>query len=372
MSSSVNLVIFEGGLVQSPLEEDFRRVRQAVVIDKIAKAYQAGFERIILCTPYQDLADQAKGYGVEVELDPFIAEEFHFGNRLLQLVRDKQLSKVLYMGGAAAPLISSAELAEIRKILLENEDVVTANNYYSADLIGFTPALALERFQPPKIDNSLATTLAHEAKLKFIPLQRSLGLHFDLDAPGELLTLAVHPDLDENVKEAITRMELDTSKSQQIKAIINDPYSELAVFGRVNALTFQILDEYSNCRVRLYSEERGLKALGRDVRGEVTSLLGKLILSLGYQQFFAFLSEICQGALIDTRVLFAYFRWELTQHDRFCSDLGKIEQIVHSGLREFTELAYNAKIPIMLGGHSLVTGGLWALIESSYLDRVNR
>lgn len=370
MSSSVTLVIFEGGRIDSSLEEEFRQVRKGIVIDNIIKATTAGFERIILCTPYQDLAAEAKNFGVEVEFEEFVAEEFHFGNSLLKIIREYQLSSVLYMGGAAAPLISSAELAYVHKLMSDHDNFVTANNYFSADLIGFSPASALADITLPAIDNSLAMALVCEGDLKYIPLQRSLGLQFDLDTPSELLTLAIHPGIGEYTKRALAKIDLDTSKCLKIREIINDPDSELVVFGRIGSANFKLLDELTRCRIRLYSEERGLKALGRDVRGEAVSLLGKLILSLGYEDFFSFLAEICQGAVLDTRVLFAYFGWELSQSERFHSDLGRIEQINHPELREFTRCAHNAKIPILLGGHSLVTGGLWALIESSLLERV--
>lgn len=104
MSSSVTLVIFEGGRIDSSLEEEFRQVRKGIVIDNIIKATTAGFERIILCTPYQDLAAEAKNFGVEVEFEEFVAEEFHFGNSLLKIIREYQLSSVLYMGELLLPL----------------------------------------------------------------------------------------------------------------------------------------------------------------------------------------------------------------------------------------------------------------------------
>lgn len=372
MNASVTLVIFEGGAIGSSLEKDLRLVRKGVVIDKIAKAYQAGFERIILCTPYKDLAKEAAGYGVEVELEQLVAEDFHFGKKLLKTVKEKQLSRVLYMGGAAAPLISSEELGYIRQLLLDHERVVTANNYYSADFVGFSPGAALEEIELPAIDNSLASVLVEEADLRFISLQRTLGLQFDLDTPSELLTLAVHPGIGLNTKKAIAEIKLNTSRCEQIKEVIRDPYAELLVFGRVGSTPFRLLDELSRCKIRLYSEERGLKASGRDVRGEAVSLVAKMVDTMGYVEFFQFLEHMCHGAVLDTRVLFAHFRWDLSQSDRFHSDLGQIDKIVHPELRKFTIAAYDVSIPVMLGGHSLVTGGMWALIESSYLERLNK
>lgn len=369
MNSSVTLVIFEGGLVGSELEKTVQQVRQAIVLDLIAKAQSAGFARIILCTSYMELATAAKHYDIEIEYQPSETEEFHFGERLLQTINNNQLTKVLYMGGASAPLISVSELNYIRQILADHDRVITANNYYSADLVGVSPANILSEIDLPPVDNALPNAICQQTDLRYIPLQRSLGLQFDLDTPGDLLVLAIHPEVGRLTKKALDKANLDTSRCKQIREIMNDPMTDLVVFGRVGSPLFKQLDEFTRCRIRLYSEERGLKSLGRDVRGEAVSLVGELIAAIGYEGFFAFLPQICSGAVLDTRIFFAHFKWDLTQSDRFYSDLGLVEKIEHLELRKFTQAATQATIPIMLGGHSLVTGGLLALIEASYLTR---
>ena len=68
---------------------------------------------------------------------------------------------------------------------------------------------------------------------------------------------------------------------------------------------------------------------------------------------------------MDTRVLFEHFGWKLKAADRFASDLGEVDLISHPLLKEFTAAALEAPIPVLLGGHSLVTGGLWALIDAA-------
>ena len=265
MSRSVSLVIFEGGSISGQLEEDMRRVRQGIVLDQIVKAQGAGLERIILCTPYHSLREAAVELGGPVEvLDPGVQEPFHFGRLLLEVVQAKQLSSVLYMGGAAAPLISVQELRYLVDILKQNEDVVVANNYYSADIIGFSSGAALEAISLPEIDNVLALALVHEAGLRYVPLQRSLGLSFDVDTPSDVLILAVHPDVGPHTQAAVESLKLDYTRYNAIKALINDPHGELVLFGRIGGQLFEYLDAQTRCRIRLYSEERGMKALGRD------------------------------------------------------------------------------------------------------------
>ena len=43
----------------------------------------------------------------------------------------------------------------MREILEQNEEIFLTNNYYSADLVGFTPGEALSRITLPAIDNAL-------------------------------------------------------------------------------------------------------------------------------------------------------------------------------------------------------------------------
>lgn len=92
--------------------------------------------------------------------------------------------------------------------------------------------------------------------------------------------------------------------------------------------------------------------------------MGRLVEELGFRSFFNFLSELAGGAVLDTRVLFEHFHWELSAADRFASDLGELDLITHEPLKEFTRAALEAPIPILLGGHSLVAGGLWALVDA--------
>ena len=174
----------------------------------------------------------------------------------------------------------------------------------------------------------------------------------------------MHPDLGPHTREAVQDLNWDFQRYASIKSLLNDPSGELIIYGRVGSNLFQYLDAHTRCRLRLYSEERGMKALGRDSRGEVKALMGQLIESMGFKDFFQFLAQIAQGAVLDTRVLFEHFHWKLSATDRFASDLGKLELISHGPLREFTKAALEAPIPILLGGHSLVTGGLWALIDA--------
>lgn len=364
MTPSVTLVIFEGGLIRSTLEKQMQMVRRGMVLDLVERAKEGGLQDIVVVTSYPDLASQLQSTAVEVVLDREIGAPFHFGRRLQDVVQDYRLEKVLYMGGASAPLISSAEIHYLREILEQNEGVLLANNYYSADIVGFAPGQALSSVSLPPIDNTLALALSNEGGLRWVPVQRTLGLNFDVDTPTDIMIMSVHPAMGVHTGQAVQKLNWDFHRYKAIKNLLSDPNGEMVIYGRVGSNLFQYLDANTRCRLRLYSEERGMKALGRDTRGEVKALMGRLIDNLGFKNFFDFLAEIAQGAVLDTRVLFEYFRWQLTSTERFASDLGEVDLISHPELKEFTRAALEAPIPILLGGHSLVAGGLWALIDA--------
>ena len=350
--------------MRGALETQMQMVRQGMVLDLVDRAREAGFVHILVVTSYPDLAGRLEATGAQVLVDREIERPFHFGQRLWDVVESCRLEKVLYMGGAAAPLLSSAELQYMREILEQNEEIFLTNNYYSADLVGFTPGEALSRITLPAIDNALPLALSNEAGLRHVPLQRTLGLNFDVDTPTDVLIMSVQPALGEHTRAAVQNLTWDLSRAEAIKELLGNPSAELIIYGRVGSSLFQYLDANTRCRLRLYSEERSMKALGRDARGEVKALMGRLVEELGFTAFFSFLAELAGGAVLDTRVLFEHFHWQLSAADRFASDLGEVDLITHDALREFTRASLEAPIPILLGGHSLVAGGLWALVDA--------
>ena len=82
--------------------------------------------------------------------------------------------------------------------------------------------------------------------------------------------------------------------------------------------------------------------------------------------FFARLAEAADGAILDTRPLLAADGTLPPANDRFASDLFLPEEIADSRWRSFTEAARNAPIPVVLGGHNLVSGGLFLLADQCW------
>ena len=107
-------------------------------------------------------------------------------------------------------------------------------------------------------------------------------------------------------------------------------------------------------------------AKGRDVRGEVRSMLGFLYQAVGPHAFFNRLAELSTAVFFDTRVLFHHLGLSLSDNDRFASDLGDPAGIADRAAREFTEAALACPAPVVLGGRNVVAGGLWALTQEAW------
>jgi len=164
-------------------------------------------------------------------------------------------------------------------------------------------------------------------------------------------------------RQALDDLNLDYGKLNAAKTILSAEYEDVTLIGRVGAPVIGRLNADLKLRLRVFSEERGMKSLGRIEAKEVISLLGLMLDHTGIDQFFDYLARVARCAFIDSRVLFYHYQLELSDRERFLSDLGFWEELENPWLRKFTRAAVNCKIPVLLGGHSLVAGSLWALCD---------
>lgn len=105
-------------------------------------------------------------------------------------------------------------------------------------------------------------------------------------------------------------------------------------------------------------------ASGRMERGEVQTLVGQILDDWGPRRFIERLSAMTDAVLWDTRVWMAAGGGWPPGSDRFAADLGWADQVVNPRLRELTEAINAAPIPILTGGHGVVSGSLYALVET--------
>lgn len=355
-------VIFEGGApAQDELQETMTGLRHAITLDTVEKYRAAGLDEVILATNFPALARAAERLGARI-FDTRTVAPFHFGRTLQQVVRQSGADGIIYTSGAALPLISQAEIAWVLQAMEEKAPCVVVNNLQSTDLVAWSPAHHLERVEPPENDNFLGWLLRETGMVRVL-LPNSAGIHFDLDTPTDFLTLGITGLGGPRTRAALKALTWPATRLIAAADMLAGELPEVGLIGRVGTPIVDHFNKNLRVRVRIFSEERGMKATGREAEGKVTSLIGDMVEALGPQRFFDHLASVCDAVFFDTRVLFANRGRRVSQWDRFHSDLGMPEQIQDPFVREFTRAALNCRIPVVLGGHSTVSGGLWLLVD---------
>jgi CTP:molybdopterin cytidylyltransferase MocA len=368
LQPKVTTVIFEGGQAKTDLDKVISGVRKQVVLDTAEKlAMVKEIDEVVLVTNHPDLAAEARPLGVTVDLETS-SVPFHFGRRLREVIVDHEIENVIYMGGAAAPLYTAKEFAEVAASLKRERNLVIMNNVQSADMVAFSPARAIDEIDLPDKDNPLGNLL-REIGMRRVLIPNSGRVNFDLDTPTDILILGLHPACGPRAKKAIDDLKWSRENIDRAFEVLTEPSREVTVIGRVSPAVIQYINSNMVHRMRVFSEERGMKALGREDRGEVVSLLGFMLREIGPQAFFSYLSQVSDVAFIDTRVIFGHLRKHLSDWDRFQSDLGRYDLVHDEWTKEFTRCAQEAKIPVVLGGHSLVAAGLWLFAEMIVKER---
>jgi hypothetical protein len=301
---------------------------------------------------------------VLVDADPPDGPPFHFGRRLAGVVARYGVARALVMGAGSAPLLPPEQLGAALAGLTGDGAVVVTNNLHSSDWIACAPAGPLVALaeQLPR-DNALAWVLASQAGYRAEALARGAATLCDLDTPGDLAVLARHPGAGAQLRAFAASVDLGAIPIDAALEVLRTPGRQVLVAGRVSSFAWGQLEARTQVWTRVLAEERGMAASGRLARGEVRSALGLLLDLLGPQAFWARLAGLADLVILDSRVLMAHRgRW-LPAGERFASDLGWLDWIADPDWRAFTAAALAQPIPVLLGGHSLVSGGLLALLE---------
>jgi hypothetical protein len=317
-------------------------------------------ERIVLLSPSFEGFERFTEI-VHVQSQP---GQIYVGKHLAMLVDRFQARRLLYFGGGAAPLLENPAMTELVSQIANSEQGVFTNNRYASDWAGVVPATVLAEWQSrvPQ-DNMLGWVLSAEAGLPVHTLNASAASRLDIDTPTDLVALKMHPGTHRHLSEFLKTLPLDTARFEQVLEVLNTPAAHVLLAGRIGPEAWTALNRVTQCWVRVFSEERGMRSSGRQSRAEVFSLLADYIEAIGFRSFFRKLANQVQAALIDTRVLLAHEgRWP-SRSNRFASDLGLVEQVHDPWLRRLTEEAVASPIPIIFGGHGLLSGDLFALCD---------
>jgi hypothetical protein len=361
----VVLFLLVGGWQRGGVEGVLGGAHQAAARDLLDLLLDTGrIERAVVATDDPAWADTLADLPVDVDLD-IPGEPFHFGRRLAELVERYAAQRVLYSGGASAPLLSAAGWNEVLMRLEEADQVVVTNNLHSCDWVGFTPGVEMLPFvASQRSDNSVAWALANEAGLPVEGWPPTAATRFDLDTPVDLLIVQRHPRTGPHLRRFLDGLGWESERLDHVLAAMTCDGGSLAIIGRVSSAAWASLERATRCWVRVFAEERGMRASGRQEQGEVRSLLADYLELVGVDGFLDELAQLVDGVLFDNRVILAARGLWPSAADRFNSDLYRWERVRDPVLRRLTQAVAEARVPVVLGGHSVVAGGLMALVEA--------
>ena len=307
---------------------------------------------------------------------------------------------VIVLGSGSIPLATAADLRRFVEVAAGPGGHALANSFYSADVVAVSRAADLAGLPPLPADNALPRWLEERAGVVVTDLRSRWRLGADIDTPLDLLVLgeagarAGHGRGHRRGAGALFGEGPARERLTELGDILSNRRAELLVAGRVSAATLAWLQSGVACRVRALIEERGLKAASKLAQGAADgagrhpdtaldehsdgaisqrpprSILGELLDRDGPEALAATVAGLGDAALIDTRVLMAHrcgpseSSWPPAE-DRFASDLLLPATIADPWLRALTASAASAPAghPILLGGHTLVNGGLRLLAQ---------
>jgi hypothetical protein len=314
-------------------------------------------------------------------------EAFHWGRWFAAAARDAlgagAVDAVGYAGAGSLALVADATLDDL---LSPVAGEVVANNRWSADafvVAGDLP-LALGTLEACPTDNAAVRAL-EAAGFGVRDLSATAWSRFDVDTPLDLALFRVATSLAEGRRpaEAVSRFlamaqlpggrGLAVPRLEELGAVVRDRGAELVVAGRLPAATLAFLETQTACRVRAFVEERGMRS-ARDT-GRPRSLLAALMARSSPADLVAELAALGDAVVLDSRVVMAAVgasadaaAWP-PEEDRFASDFGDAGRIGTAWLGELTAAAAAASVPVLLGGHALVSDGMRILVGAAWAGR---
>lgn len=329
---------------------------------------------------------------VPLRTEPAGAALFHWGRWFAPAARaalaeagDAAVDAIGYAGAGALALLPDESLDAL---LSPVAGEVVANNRFSADafVLAFgndgaaAAAAAIDALEACPTDNGAPRALEAAGfavrDLAAVPFSR-----FDVDTALDLalLRLATRLDgsrpLDGHVTGFLEMAALPGGRSLEVPrlgelgAVIRDRQAELVVAGRIPAATWQHLESETACRIRAFVEERGMRS-ARAARPR--SLLARWLEEHGPAGLIDELSRLGDAVVLDSRVLMAALSgssdaagWP-AEEERFASDFGDAGRISTPWLAELTAAAAAASVPIVMGGHALVSDGLRLIVAAAW------
>lgn len=290
--------------------------------------------------------------------------DFHFGRSLFEAIRRYEIENLFYAGGGSGTLFDKKDFEKIVSFLVRSSGKMLANNFYSADMIGISPAQEILKLDPPERDNDLGW-LARDAGFEPYEMTRSAKSQLDLDTPADLIPLKLSGRADGRLKNHLSTVNSESTRIQDVLPQLTDQNSRLVIGGRLGASTWSYLEKNAACQIDVISEGRG--SYNGDRKKVTRSYwLGKILQERGPETLISSLGEKGTGLFIDSRVLFDFLGKWPSRKDRFSSDLLDPSGIEVEYLRDLTRAAGDYPKPVILGGHSMISGSLYLLTDAAW------
>lgn len=340
-----------------------------------------------------DLSRRLGRLGAAVAPLPAAAPEgFHWGRWFSDGARSalrraeeegRAVDTIGYVGGGALALLDDAALDDL---LSPIPGEVVANNRFSADAFVVAGGLpeAIEALASCDSDNAAPRRLA-EAGFAWRDLGAARWARFDVDTTLDLALLRLAGRLDgtrplpDPVRGFLEMARLPGGGAlavphlERIGEVIRDREAELVVAGRIPGATTAELETETACRVRAFVEERGMRSARPGAAPR--SLLAAFMARTSPAELIAELSGLGDAVVLDTRVLMAAHAgsadastWP-AEEERLASDFGDAGRIGTPWLRELTQAAAHAPVPVLCGGHALVSDGLRIIVAAAWQGR---
>jgi hypothetical protein len=284
-----------------------------------------------------------------------------FGQRLREAVERDAPDGIIVLGSGSIPLATTADRREFVATAAGPAGRALANNRYSADVVAMSGAARVAGMPDIPADNGLPRWLADVAGFTVADVRQRWRLQVDLDTPLDALLARPADAVTAFRARGLSTVGVRTALAA-VQDVSRDPRRELVVAGRGSAAGLAWLERSTASRTRALFEERGFKTRV-DGQRPVRSSLGLLLDRDGPGALGSILAELGDAALVDSRVLLAHRFgadercWPIAE-DRYASDLLLADRVADPWLRDLTRAAMVARIPIVLGGHSLVGPGL--------------
>ena len=331
--------------------------REGALFDLVCALDRTGIEDIFIVTPENIAVPPAR-------IVRPMTRPFHFGNELKRVLSRFKIDRLLYFGSGSGALLTATQLKTMIKFTARLQPSALLNNFYSCDFGAISRAQMLLGVHLPAIDNALGFALS-DLGFSCFSLPRDLFTQFDIDTPTDLVLLAAAGLGGPHLRAAASRFGINHPKLPAFIHLLTSRAAHVYLIGRVNPHNWMEFEQGVACRTSALAEGRGMRAYPE---GKGT-ILGQVIQRAGVDAFISQLSSTCDGAVIDTRPLLGLDGTLPPPADRFSSDLLRPDAIKNPLWRKFTDAVKSAKLPIILGGHSLLSGGLYLLPAIAWKGR---